>query len=840
MKQFSSAREVVVTALNSKAFIVAEDGTLQPLTVGQHIPAGVMVQVAGDGELRTEPVSPKPVERADDADTQVVAANAQPSGLSDIEKLQQSILEGLDPTLKLEATAAGGAVATAAGDASGSGNGGFVVVDRTSDSTLATAGFDTSDPAATTTTTIAQPASSTTTDNATDVNNAPTSADLSLDTNEDTPVTGSITATDLDGDSLSYALGSNPANGSVTLNADGTFTYIPAKDFNGSDSFSVTISDGKGGTTTSTVTIGVAPQNDAPTSADLSLNTNEDTPVNGSITATDLDGDSLSYALGANPAHGSVTLNADGTFTYIPAKDFNDSDSFSVTVSDGKGGTTTSTVTIGVAPQNDAPTSTDLSLNTNEDTPVTGSIIATDLDGDRFSYSLNGAPTNGSVTLNADGSFTYTPASNFNGSDSFSVTISDGKGGTTTSTVTIGVAPQNDAPISADLSLNTNEDTPVTGSITATDLDGDSLSYSLNGAPANGSVTLNADGTFTYTPASNFNGSDSFSVTISDGKGGTTTSTVTIGVAPLNDGPVAVADRIVVSEGGTVTVLANGGGSVLTNDSDAEQNTLSAILVTGPQHGSLTLNADGTFSYVHDGSETTADSFSYKVNDGTVDGNTVTVNIEVSPVNDAPTSTNDTIEIQEDLGNTSGRYTLTVDDFGSFNDQDTGDSLQVIRIDSLPANGTFYLNGVAITSAMVSAPGGVTIKVSDISAGNLKFDPADNSDLDSSFKFSVSDGTNWSNASYTTQINITALADRPILNIASSESQWGLAAANNKGNGLVLSYYDNVAGLDHGNQNSNSSNAKDTVKVESVLEATNPKTITTVMDLGVVRARVRA
>ncbi|WP_460883044.1 hypothetical protein, partial [Pseudaeromonas pectinilytica] len=200
-----------------------------------------------------------------------------------------------------------------------------------------------------------------------------------------------------------------------------------------------------------------------------------------------------------------------------------------------------------------------------------------------------------------------------------------------------------------------------------------------------------------------------------------------------------------------------------------------------------------------------------------------------------PTSTDDTINIQEDLGNTTNRHTLTVDDFGSFNDQDTGDSLQVIRIDSLPANGTFYLNGVAITSAMVSAPGGVTIKVSDISAENLKFDPADNSDLDSSFKFSVSDGTNWSNTSYATQINITALADRPILNIASSEYQGGIAAANNKGNGLVLSYYDNVAGLDHGNSNSNSSNAKNTVKVESVLEATTPKTIAPVTDLGVVR-----
>ncbi|WP_460882983.1 cadherin-like domain-containing protein, partial [Pseudaeromonas pectinilytica] len=230
----------------------------------------------------------------------------------------------------------------------------------------------------------------------------------------------------------------------------------------------------------------VAPQNDAPTSSNVSLNTDEETPVNGSIIATDLDGDRLSYSLNGTPANGSVTLNADGTFTYTPASNFNGSDSFSVTVSDGKGGTTTSTVTIGVAPLNDAPTSSNVSLNTNEETPVNGSILATDLDGDSLSYALGTNPANGSVTLNADGTFTYTPASNFNGSDNFSVTISDGKGGTTTSTVTIGVAPQNDAPTSSNVSLNTNEETPVNGSIIATDLDGDSLSYALGTNPANG------------------------------------------------------------------------------------------------------------------------------------------------------------------------------------------------------------------------------------------------------------------------------------------------------------------------------------------------------------------
>ncbi len=156
----------------------------------------------------------------------------------------------------------------------------------------------------------------------------------------------------------------------------------------------------------------------------------------------------------------------------------------------------------------------------------------------------------------------------------------------------------------------------ISSSISASDTDGDSLSYSVTGNPLHGLVVLNpVTGTFTYTPNINYNGTDAFVVTISDGNGGTTTSTVTIGVNPLNDAPVTVADSITVNEGGTATLLESGASSVLANDSDAENSPLSAILVSGPAHGTLTLNANGTFSYTHNGSETTSDSFTYTIND---------------------------------------------------------------------------------------------------------------------------------------------------------------------------------------------------------------------------------
>lgn len=133
--------------------------------------------------------------------------------------------------------------------------------------------------------------------------------------------------------------------------------------------------------------------------------------------------------------------------------------------------------------------------------------------------------------------------------------------------------------------------------------------------------------------------SRTLSFTVNDGTSNSSAATRGVTVTAVNDAPVAVADSLTVAEGGTATTLVSGATSVLANDTDGEASTLVSVLVTGPAHGSLTLNANGTFSYVHNGSDTTTDSFSYKPNDGTADGNTVSVAITVTPVNDAPANT---------------------------------------------------------------------------------------------------------------------------------------------------------------------------------------------------------
>ncbi len=162
-----------------------------------------------------------------------------------------------------------------------------------------------------------------------------------------------------------------------------------------------------------------------------------------------------------------------------------------------------------------------------------------------------------------------------------------------------------------------------------------------------------------------------------------------------------------------------------------------------------------------------------------------------------PTSTNDSITILEDMNNTADVYTLTTNDFGTYSDVE-GNSLAFIRIDSLPTNGILYLDGDAVAA-------GTVIEVADIDSGLLTFDPTDNSDADSNFTFSVYDGTDWSATSYTTAINITAVADTPTLTIDGTQSSGGDDLIDlvtiPSGTGLIQQIYNNVSwgAVDSGN-----------------------------------------
>ncbi|WP_201544891.1 tandem-95 repeat protein [Psychrobacter sp. H7-1] len=279
-------------------------------------------------------------------------------------------------------------------------------------------------------------------------NKHPESKDTAIQAVEDTVATGKLSdATDVDGDKLTYALADKAANGSVVVNADGSYSYTPSANFNGTDSFTYTISDGKGGVITQKASVTVQGVNDAPVSTDTAIKAVEDTVATGKLSpATDVDGDKLTYALAEKAANGTVTISADGSYKYTPKANFNGSDSFTYTITNGTE-TITQTATITVAAVNDLPVSKDTAIQAVEDTVATGKLSdATDVDGDKLTYALADKAANGSVVVNADGSYSYTPNANFNGTDSFTYTISDGKGGVITQKASVTVQGVNDAP----------------------------------------------------------------------------------------------------------------------------------------------------------------------------------------------------------------------------------------------------------------------------------------------------------------------------------------------------------------------------------------------------------
>ncbi len=273
---------------------------------------------------------------------------------------------------------------------------------------------------------------------------------------EDTVISGNVldNDTDANNDTLTVAAATiTTANGgTVELNTDGTFTYQGAANFHGMDGFSYTVTDGNGGTSTADVALTVHSVNDAPVAADDEFYGNEDEEISGNLLDNDgdVDGDTLSVdaATLTTANGGSVTINADGTFTYLGAANFNGSDSFTYTARDSSGAFDTATVTIGVAAVNDDPVAKDDSFSGFRNANIVGNVLADngmgvdlDIDGDALSVETGVFLTEmgGSVTLNGDGSFTYTPVEGFFGADSFEYTALDGNGGEATGVVSLNV-----------------------------------------------------------------------------------------------------------------------------------------------------------------------------------------------------------------------------------------------------------------------------------------------------------------------------------------------------------------------------------------------------------------
>ncbi len=466
-------------------------------------------------------------------------------------------------------------------------------------------------------------------------NEQPVADDDALTTAEDTP--GAVDVldgdTDDDGDPLVVeTLSPTADHGTVSCTSGGICTYTPDADFEGSDAFTYDISDGQGGADSGDVAVTVTPVNDDPHAVDDSLTTTEDLlgSLNVRLNDTDVDGDTLLVTTPAPAAaHGTVSCLGGGGCSYTPDADYNGPDSFQYTISDGHGGSDTGTVSVTVLPENTAPVADDEALTTAEDASNSVNVLVgdTDFDGDPLTVStLAPAAAHGTVACSAAGSCTYTPDSNYSGSDSFDYTVSDGRGGSDTGLVSVTVTPENDAPVAVDDSLTTAEDAQGQAAVLGNDADVDGDSPAVTGSTngAHGAVSCSAGGTCTYTPVADYAGADAFTYTISDGNGGTDTGSVSVTVTPENDAPVADDETL------TTQVDVQGDVDVLAGDTDVDGDTLAIDTTSDPDHGSVSCNATtGVCTYTPDAAYLGADSFTYTVTDGeATDEGLVSVTVE--------------------------------------------------------------------------------------------------------------------------------------------------------------------------------------------------------------------
>lgn len=326
---------------------------------------------------------------------------------------------------------------------------------------------------------------------------------------------------------------------------------------------------------------------------------------------TDSDGDRLSITGSTQPAHGVLTDNGDGTYTYVPTPNYNGADSFTYTVSDGQGGFSTATVTLTIDPVNDTPIAiNDVRAGNEDQTMVFGlaSLLGndSDIDGDGLHLDSFTLPANGGLSYDATTeTFTFTPNPNWNGQTAFDYVVSDGHGGSDTGTVTLDVASVNDAPVAVDDSQAGIEDQTKVFTLASllgndNDVDGDNLHLDSFTLPAHGSLSYDAaTETFTFVPDADWSGQTAFDYVVSDGHGATDTGSVTLDVAGVADAPTLSAS---VGAG----VAAPGGGVTFpldivpaATDTDGSES-ISSIAVSGlPSGASLSAgmdNGDGSWT----------------------------------------------------------------------------------------------------------------------------------------------------------------------------------------------------------------------------------------------------
>ncbi|EJM35505.1 hypothetical protein PMI26_05341, partial [Pseudomonas sp. GM33] len=558
-------------------------------------------------------------------------------------------------------------------------------------------------------------------DNFTDANETPS-------TLEDTALTGSVLTgtSSVDGQvsvvnftigESTYAAGSTAtiANvGTLVIGANGAYTFTPDANYNGTvPTVTYTVTDGSGPNDTSTLNISVTPVNDNFTDASETVSTLEDTALSGSVLTgtSSVDGPvsvvnftigSTTYTAGSTATIanvGTLVIGANGAYTFTPAANYNGTvPTVTYTVTDGLGPNDTSTLNISVTPVDDSFTDANETVSTLEDTALTGSVLSgtSSVDGavSVVNFSIDGVTGTftagqtatianvGTLVIGANGTYTFTPDANYNGTvPTVSYTVTDGSGTNDTSTLNISVTPVNDNFTDANESVTTAEDTALSGSVLTgtSSVDGQvsvvnftigDTTYAAGSTAtiANvGTLVIGANGAYTFTPAANYNGTvPTVTYTVTDGSGTDDTSTLNISVTPVDDSFIDASESVTTAEDTSLTGSVLSGTSSVDGPVSVVNFTIGSTTYTAGSTatianvGTLVIAANGAYTFTPAANYNgTVPTVTYTVTDGSGSNDTSTLNISVTPVDDSFTDASETVSTLEDTALTGSVLTGT-------------------------------------------------------------------------------------------------------------------------------------------------------------------------------------
>ncbi|MEZ9979931.1 tandem-95 repeat protein [Vibrio cyclitrophicus] len=581
------------------------------------------------------------------------------------------------------------------------------------------------------------------------VNDGPEAQDQAFTVGEDGVLTFNdqdllTGATDIEGDDLSVeGVTYTGADGVLTDNGDGTYSFAPNENFNGDVNFSFNVSDGTD-TVTANIDVSVTPENDPPVAGSTSYTVHEDNSITISneqllANSSDIEGEVAIDSVTYSGSDGVLEINGDGTYTFSPNENFNGEVSLDVVVVDEDDAAVSTTAGITVLEVNDPPVAGPTSYTVDEDSVLTFNetqvlLNASDIEGDVQLVEINYDGPDGIFSINGDGTCSFAPNENFNGQVQLDVTIQDEDGAQVDTHITVDVLPINDVPVSGDLAYSVEEDGSITLSqeqllSQANDVDGDDLTASNLMVDGDATVTANDDGSFTITPDANFNGDIDLTFDINDGVD-TLVATADLTVNPVNDLPQPQDQAFSIGEDGVLNFTDE---DLLTGATDIDGDDLSVegVTYTGAD-GVLTDNGDGSYSFAPNENFNGDVNFSFDVSDGT---DTVQANIDVSvtPENDPPVAGSTSYTVHED-------NSITISD------------------EQLLANSSDIEGEVAIDSVAYTGADGV---LEDNGNGTYTFSPNENFNGEVSLDVVVTDEEGATEAT-TAGISVLEVNDPPV------------------------------------------------------------------------------